>query len=78
MTLKMVEGSSMLGLLAGALLFAAVAAWFKLRRGRLLPGSNGDATARTADLESASRLLLIALAVSLVAAVLALAGLMFG
>ena len=46
----------MLGWLAGALLFAAVAAWLKLRRGPLLPEFNRHVTARTADLESASTL----------------------
>jgi len=67
----------MLGWLAGALLFAAAAAWFKLRNGPLLPGLNRRAAARTDDLEGASRLLLIAAAVSLVAAVFAIAGVMF-
>ena len=78
MTLTMLNTSGMLGWLAAALLFAAIAAWLKLRRGPLLPRFNGRATLKTDEVESASRLLVIALAVSVVAAVLAIAGRVFG
>lgn len=68
----------MLGWLAAALLFAAVAAWSKLRRSPLLQRLDGRATLKTDQVESASRLLLIALGVSAVAAIVAIAGWMFG
>lgn len=78
MTLTMVATSSMLGWLAAALLFAAVAAWLKLRRGPLQQRSNGRAMLKTDQVEKASRLLVIALGVSAVAAIVAVAGWMFG
>jgi hypothetical protein len=74
----MLETSNMLGWLAAALLFAAVAAWLKLRRRPLLQRLNGRATLKTEQIENASRLLVIALAVSGVAAIGAIAGWMFG
>jgi len=78
MTLTMLNTSSMLGWLAAALLFAAVAAWLKLRRGPPLPRPNGSEAMKAEEIENASRLLVIALAVSVVAAVLAIAGSVFG
>ena len=78
MTLTMLNTSSMLGWLAAALLFAAVAAWLKLRRGPRLPRTNGSEAVKTDEVENASRLLVIALAESVVAAVLAIAGSVFG
>ncbi len=74
----MLNSSGMLAWLAAALLFAAVAAWGKLRRGPPLPRPNGSEARKAEEVENASRLLLIALAVSVAAAVLAIAGSVFG
>ena len=74
----MLETSNMLGWLAAALLFAAVAAWLKLGRGSLLQRLNGRAALRADEVERASRLLVIALGVSVVAAIVAVTGSMFG
>ena len=68
----------MLGWLSAALLFAAAAAWLKLGTRPLLQRLNDRATFKTKQLESASKLLVIALGVSAIAAILAIAGLMFG
>ena len=73
----MVEASVILGWLSAALLFAAIAAWLKLGQGSL-PRLNGRATLKTGEVESASRLLWAALVLSAVAAILAIAGWMFG
>jgi hypothetical protein len=74
----MLETSDMLGWFAAALLFAAVAAWLKLGRGPLLQRLNGRTAVKADQVESASRLLVIALGVSAVAAIVAVAGWMFG
>jgi hypothetical protein len=74
----MLETSDMLGWFAAALLFAAVAAWLKLDRGPLLQRLNGRTAVKADQVESASRLLVIALGVSAVAAIVAVAGWMFG
>ena len=78
MTLTMLNTPGMLGWMAAALLFAAIAAWLKLRRGPPLPRLNRGTTLKTDELENASRLLVIALIVSVAAAVLAIASWMFG
>ena len=68
----------MLGWLSAALLFAAATAWLKLCGRPLLQRLNDRSTFKTQQLESASKLLVIALGVSAIAAILAIAGLMFG
>jgi hypothetical protein len=78
MMLTMLETSGFLGWLSAALLFAAVAAWLKLGRGPLLQMLNGRDPLKTAQVEGASRLLVIAVTLSAVAAGLAIAGSMFG
>jgi hypothetical protein len=69
----MLETAGLLGWLSAALLFAAFAAWLKLRRGPRLQTLDRRA-AQSEEVENASRLLVITLAVSLVAAFLAVAG----
>ena len=76
--LTMLETSGFLGWLSAALLFAAVAAWLKLGRGPLLQMLNGIDPLKTGQVEGASRLLVIAVTLSAVAAGLAIAGSMFG
>ena len=69
----------MLGWLSAALLFAAGAAWLKLGRGPLLSqGLDGRVPLKSEQLENASRLLVIAVGVSAVAALLGIVGWMFG
>lgn len=60
-----------------ALLFAAGAAWLKLGRGPRLRRLNGRGAVRPDQVESASRLLVIALGASVAAAAVAVAGWMF-
>ena len=74
----MLEVSRVLGWLGAALLFAASAAWFKQRRGALLQRLNGRAASRARETEGASRVLIIALAVSAVAAVVAVTRFVLG
>jgi hypothetical protein len=74
----MLETSGMLAALSAALLFAAIAAWLKLGRGPLLQKLNGHAPRDAKQVESASRLLVIACASCAVATVIAMAGWMFG
>jgi hypothetical protein len=74
----MLESAGFLGWLAGALLLAAVAAWLKLGRRPLLQRLDGRSALNNQQVEQASRLLLMALALSAVAAALAIAALMFG
>lgn len=63
--------ASILGWFGLALLFAAVAAWFKQGHGSpLLQRLNGRASLKTEEAEGAARLLIVALVVSAVAAVL--------
>lgn len=78
MTLTMLETAGQLGWLSAGVLFAAVAAWLKLGRGPLLRRLNGRSALETQQVESASRLLVVAVGLSAVAAVLAIAGQMFG
>jgi hypothetical protein len=78
MMLTMLETASLLGWLAATLLFAAFAAWLKLGRGPRLQTLDRRAGRNSQEVENASRLLLITLAVSSVAAVVAVVGLMFG
>lgn len=78
MTPMMLEASAMVGWLSAVLLVAAVAAWLMLGRGPLLQRLDGRRTQRANHVENAARLLAIAFAVSAVAAILSVAGLMFG
>jgi hypothetical protein len=71
----MLETSGLLGWLSAALLFAAGAAWLKLGRGPILQRLNGRRPVETGQVENASRLLMVAVGLSAVAAVLALVGL---
>ena len=75
--LTMASTSNLLGWLAAALLFAALAAWLKTRRGTWVPRPNRSAATRL-NVENASRLLVIALIVSAAAASLGVAAWMFG
>lgn len=74
----MVETASGIGWLSATLLFAALTAWLKLGPGRRLQGLDGRRTTNPDDVENASRLLAIALVLSVVAAAIAVSGLMFG
>jgi hypothetical protein len=74
----MIEVSGMFGWVAAALLFAALAAWLKLGRSPGRQPTDGRAPRDDGEAENASRLLVIAAAASAVAAVLAMAGCMFG
>jgi hypothetical protein len=78
MALTMLEASGALGWFSAALLFAAVTAWVKLGPGPMLQKLDGSKTFNTNKIESASRLLFIALGVSLVAAIVAVVGWIFG
>ena len=74
----MLESAGFLGWLAGALLFAAVAAWLKLGRRPTLQRLDGRTALNNQQIERASRLLLVAVGLSAIAAGLALVALMFG
>jgi hypothetical protein len=74
----MVETSALLAWLAAALLVAAAAFWLKPVRGLLLQRLNGRTRLKAEQVESASRLLMGAVCLSAVAALLAVAGWMFG
>ena len=74
MMLTMLETSALLGWLSAALLFAAVAAWLKLGRGPVLQRLNGRGPLEKDQVENASRLLVIAVGLSAVAAILAVIG----
>jgi hypothetical protein len=74
----MIEISGMVGWVSAALLFAAIAAWLKLGRRPPRQPLNVRATRDDGRVEDASRLLVIAVACCAVAAVLAIAGWMFG
>ena len=74
----MLETAGFLGWFSAALLFAAVAAWLKLGRGPLFQWLNGRSALKSGQVESASRLLVVAVGISAVAAVLAITSLMFG
>jgi hypothetical protein len=73
----MLEMSGSLGWLSAALLFASGAAWLKLGRGPRLRWLNGRGAVKPDQLEGASRLLMVALGASVVAAAAAIAGWMF-
>ena len=69
----------MFGWVAAALLFAAAAAWLKLGLTSLQSKSlDGRTTPKSDNVENASRLLAIAFGVSACAAIVAIAGKMFG
>ncbi len=74
----MLEVAGYLGWISAAVLFAAVTAWLKLGRGPLLKRLNGRQTLNTEHVESASRVLVAAVGLSAVAALLALASIIFG
>ena len=74
----MLESSSFFRWLSVALLFAAGAAWLKLGRGPLMRKVDGRSSADTQQIENASRLLAVAVGFSAVAAILAIAGSVFG
>jgi hypothetical protein len=69
-----VEVARVLGFLAAISLVAAVAAWMKPFRGPQLQRLDGRAPPDVSDLEIASLLLLLAAALSAVAAILAVMG----
>jgi hypothetical protein len=70
----MLEAARILGCFSAVLLVAAVAAWVKLARGPLLQRLDGRIGLNFAQAESASQLLVLALSLSVLAAILALAG----
>ena len=72
--LTMVEIAGSLGWVSAALLFAALAAWIKLGPRLLHQRLDGRATMKTEPVEIASRLLVLAVGLSAVAAILAVAG----
>lgn len=65
----MPNSSNLLFWSSAAILFAAATAWLKMGRGRLLRRINGRGALAPGQMEKASRLLLIALAVTAVAAI---------
>lgn len=67
----MLEFARILGALSAVLLVLAVAAWIKLAGGPVLQRLNGRRGSDTSEAESASRLVVLALGLSVVAAVLA-------
>ena len=70
----MLELGQIVGFIAAAFLIAAVAAWAKLGRRPALQRIRGRSRANSAPAEFASQLLLAALGLSIVAALLAVAG----
>jgi hypothetical protein len=76
--LTMVDAASLLGWLAAALLFAALAAWVKLGPRPRLQTLDRRAASNRQEVENASRLLLITFAVSSAAAIVAVTGMLFG
>jgi hypothetical protein len=70
----MLEVAHVLGFLAATLLIVAVAAWINLLRGPELQRLDGRAAPRVRSVEIASRLLVLAVTLSAVAAILAVAG----
>lgn len=65
----MPDSSNLLFWSSAAVLFAAAAAWLKMGRGRLLRRLNGRGSLEPGQMEKASRLLLIALALTAAAAI---------
>ncbi len=70
----MIETARLLGWLSAALLLAAFAAWMKVPRGAFLQRLGGRPGLNSGRAEGASQLLFLAVGVSAVAAVLAVAG----
>ena len=76
--LTVVEASNILGMLAGVLLLSAIIAWAMLVRRPLMRRTDGSTVMDSAQGELASELLFWALGLSSVAALLAIAALIFG
>jgi hypothetical protein len=74
----MVEAGNVLGVLAAVLLLIAGAAWIKVIRSPLLQRMDGSTEMDSAQGELASELLLWAVGMSTAAAILAIAGWIFG
>ena len=70
----MLEVARVLGFLAATLLVLAVAAWIKLFRGPELHRLDRNPAAKAGNVEAASQLLVLAAALSAVAAFLAIVG----
>ena len=70
----MIEAAEILGGIAAAVLIVAVAAWLKLLRGPELQRLDGKIESSLRPTETASRLLVLAAALSAVAAFLACVG----
>jgi hypothetical protein len=77
-TPMMLEASAMMGWFSAVLLVGAFAACLMLGRGPLLQRLDRRRTQSANQAENAARLLAIAFAASAVAAILSVAGLMFG
>lgn len=76
--LTMTEASTILGVLASVLLLMAVIAWVKLIRGPLMQRTDGSTAIDSAQGELAAELLFWAAGLSGAAALLAIAGWIFG
>ena len=74
----MVEAGNVLGVLAAVLLLIAGVAWIKVIRSPLLQRMDGSTEMDSAQGELASELLLWAMGLSTAAAILAIAGWIFG
>jgi len=74
----MVEAGNVLGVLAAVLLLIAGVAWIKVIRSPLLQRMDGSTEMDSAQGELASELLLWAMGLSAAAAILAIAGWIFG
>ena len=74
----MLELSTLLAWLSAALLFAAGAAFFKLRQSPVLQRLTGRPGLKSDQFEGAHRLLLASVGLSAVAAIVAMSGFMFG
>jgi hypothetical protein len=70
----MLEFARVLGVLSAVLLIVAVAEWVRLFRGPQLQRLDGSAAPKVRNVEIASQLLALAVALSAVAAILAVAG----
>jgi hypothetical protein len=70
----MLEVARVLGFFAATLLIVAVAAWIKLFRGPELQRLDGRAAPKVRNVEIASQLLVLAVFLSAIAAMLAVAG----
>ena len=74
----MVEMGGVLGLVSAALLFAALAAWLKLGRRPSLQRLDGRSSSGGDPVEIASRLLVLAVSLSAIAAAFAVVGALAG